>query len=127
MIKNNGLVDGHKNCVIELARELADIFYDQASSNMGEERSLAFRQAYPTFKDYRRGLQHCKNGDIKIDRPGWRYFEKMALQQLSMMLGMPKYNTEFKDKIYNDICDYKEASKKSNLKSTQWTPITPLH
>ena len=43
-----------------MAKELAGIFYE-------DNRSPAFRQAYPTLKHYMRGQWVQQNGDIKID------------------------------------------------------------
>jgi len=117
------LIDGCRNEVVELAREFAEIFYDQATKDeyMGAERSTRFRQTYPTRKDYIRGLKHKPNGEIIIDKPGWRYHEKQAYTKLCEMLNVKSISKTIKDAIHSDIIAYHNAAidKSNTIKVTQ--------
>ena len=122
-MKKGILIDGSRNAVIELAREFAEIFYDQATKDeyMGAERSKRFRQTYPTRKDYIRGLKHKPNGEIIIDKPGWRYHEKQAYTKLCEMLGVSTVSETLKQAIHADIIAYHNAAldKPNTVKVTQ--------
>lgn len=78
-----------------LAKELAGTFYEQAGGDMfgsapeDRERSKRFRQTYPTWKHFKKGLQVQTDGSIKVDKPGWMYFVTIARARMVQMLKDP--------------------------------------
>lgn len=107
----------------EMARELAGIFYE-------DNRSPAFRAAYPTLKHYMRGQWVQPDGDIKIDKPGWMYHVDLAKKCLAQMLTMPDavVHPNIKNAIYEAfIAEHEKRQKQKPLKVVQRTNREPLH
>ena len=98
-----------------MAKELANIFYD-------ENRTPAFRQAFPTRTAYLRGQWHQPDGDIKIDKPGWMYHVDMAKECLARMLTMPDsiVHPNVKQAIYDAfIAEHEQRQRVKPVKVTQ--------
>ena len=92
-----------------MAKELAGIFYHESN------RTAGFRRAYPTFKDYMKGLQHQPNGDVLIDKPGWVYHITLAKKVLASMLNKPDVSPLMKERIADAFFD--EASRQQGAKT----------
>ena len=96
-----------EDTIRDLATELAGIFYDG-------NRSVKFRKAYPTLKDYMRGREHQSDGRILHRVPGWRHHVKLAREMLVRMLGMPdaRVSPEMKMRIYDAIIEDRQNEHK---------------
>jgi len=138
-----------------MAKELAGMFYEVADggalfSDTAEEhhRSNAFRDTYPTLKDYMLGYQRCRadfaplldaegNPPLgyfrvehsdrwwKKDRPGWHYFVEKARAVLATRLRDPSMSDHEKNVIsealiedYNRAVDRKQYEKVSQRRTT---------
>lgn len=106
-----------------MAKELAGIFYE-------DNRSPAFRQAFPTLKHYMRGQWVQPDGDIKIDKPGWMYHVDLARKCLAHMLTLPDtvVHPNIKQSIYEAfINEHEQRQKTKPLKVVQRKHTDPLH
>lgn len=75
-----------------VAKELASEFYTQAGGDLFKddpERSKRFRETYPTLTHYLKGYQVGRDGRIKQDQPGWKYFVTLARARLVQILQDP--------------------------------------
>lgn len=109
--------------VKEMAKELAGAFYE-------DNRSEAFRKAFPTLKAYMRGQWHQPNGDIKIDKPGWMYHVDMARKVLTAMLGQPDatISPAMKERIYDALIEeHRQATAPQAKTVTQRAERQPFH
>ena len=98
-----------------MAKELAGVFYE-------DNRTRAFRLAFPTLKDYMKGLWHKPNGDIRIDKPGWVYHIDMARKVLTKMLTKPDdvVSPVMKERIFDALLDeHKRATSAQARKVVQ--------
>lgn len=105
-----------------LAKELAGAFYEDS------QRSVTFRQAFPTRKDYIRGLWHQPNGEILIKEPGWTHHIDLARKMLGTMLGRNDVSPIMKERIFDALID--ENNRRSTGKTHQVSQrkiIEPLH
>ena len=88
-----------------LAKELAGQFYEQ-------NRSPAFRVAFPTVRAYIRGQWHGADGSIiRIDKPGWLYFVSLARKLMVEMLKRKDVHENVKKGIYDALLE-------ENIKAT---------
>ena len=62
-----------------MAKEMAAVFYE-------DNRSPAFRRAFPTLQSYMRGQWHQPDGDIVINKPGWMYHIDLVRKLMGSML-----------------------------------------
>lgn len=83
-----------------LAVELAGAFYEQ-------ERSPAFRKAFPTVNHYLKGWQIVGDRQAKKVPAGWLHHTKLARDMLVRMLGQPdaRISPAMKERIYDAICE----------------------
>ena len=95
-----------------MAKELAGIFYE-------DNRTPAFRQAFPTFKHYMRGQWVQQNGDIKIDKPGWLYHVELARKVLASMLSKPDsvVSPAMKERIFEALIEEHKNATSPQAKS----------
>lgn len=106
-----------------MAKELAGIFYE-------DNRTPAFRRAFPTLRHYLRGQWVQLNGDIKIDKPGWMYHVDLARKVLGSMLSKPDsvVSAAMKERIYDALLEEHERATSSQAKSvTQRKNNQSLH
>jgi hypothetical protein len=105
-----------------MAKELAGIFYE-------DNRSPRFRKAFPTLKDYMRGLWHQPDGDILIKEPGWTHHIELARKLLTNMLGRPdgEVSTLMKERIYEALIEEHNKALIRNAKVVQHKNSEPLH
>jgi len=99
-----------------LAKQLAGTFYEQAGGDLfgnapeDRERSKAFRQTYPTWEHYKRGLQCNADGVVvKVDQPGWMYFVSVARARMVQMLQDPT-KSHLHDAIYKALLEEHQKS-----------------
>ena len=106
-----------------LAKELAGIFYEDSA------RSEKFRRAFPTLRDYMRGLWHQPDGDILIKEPGWTHHIEMARKMLTLMLGQPdaRVSPIMKERIYDALIEEHEKALTSKAKVVQRSNSESLH
>lgn len=93
-----------------LAKEFAGVFYEQAGGDLfgttleDRERSRRFRQTYPTWNHYKRGIQVLPDGSTKQDQPGWVYFISVARARMVQMLQDPT-KKNLHDAIYKALLE----------------------
>ena len=94
----------------QTAKELAGAFYE-------DNRTPAFRRAFPTLKSYMRGQWHQSDGEIKIDKPGWMYHIDMARKILTIMLGKPDavVSPVMKERIYDALIEERNRATKTTV------------
>jgi len=70
--------------VRSVAKELMGTFYEEAGGDLfgtapeDRARSKAFRETFPTLEHFKKGYQVGKDGRIKRDQPGWKFFVTLA-------------------------------------------------
>ena len=94
-----------------LAKKLASEFYtESAGDTFGDpSRSARFRGTYPTLEHYLKGYQVRRDGKIKIDQPGWKYFVTLARARMIQVLATTKSDT-VKEGIYKALLEEHEKS-----------------
>lgn len=127
----------------QMAKELAGVFYEEADggrlfSDTSEEhqRSKAFRDTYPTIKDFEQGNQRCRADFAPIldaegnpplgyfrvehsdrwwkkDRPGWQHFVEKARTVLATRLRDPSMSEHEKHVISEALIEDYNRSVKS--------------
>jgi hypothetical protein len=97
-----------------MAKEIAGVFYE-------DNRTPEFRLAFPTRKDYMRGLWHQPNGEIVIDKPGWVYHIDLARKILGTMLSKPDsvVSAVMKERIFDALVDENNRANIRNARVTQ--------
>lgn len=99
-----------------LAKELASIFYTEAGGDMfgkaleDQQRSKRFRETYPTLEHFLKGYQVGKDGRIKQDQPGWKYFITLARARMVQMLQNSMTRDGVKDGIYKALLEEHQKS-----------------
>lgn len=96
-----------------LAKKLASEFYTESAGNTfgNPERSARFRATYPSLEHYLKGYQVQRDGKIRQDQSGWKYFVTLARARLVQMLSDASLSDSVKEGIY-------KALQEENLKST---------
>lgn len=93
-----------------LAKQLAGVFYEQAGGDLfgtapeDRERSKRFRQTYPTWKHYKKGIQVLPDGRTKVDQPGWVYFITLARARMVQTL-QTSTNQSVKEGVYRALLE----------------------
>ena len=93
-----------------MAKEIAGIFYE-------ENRSIGFRNTFPTLKSYLRGQWHQSDGDIVLNKPGWMYHVDLARKMLGSMLSQPdtRVSAVMKERIYDALLE--EHTKSTSMQA----------
>jgi hypothetical protein len=107
-----------------LAVELAARFYyddKMPNSPNTQQRSAAFRRAFPALRDFMRGREHQTDGSVLHRVPAWRYFTELARKMLSNMLGRSDVSEAMKERIYDAICEDREKEYKMGGKKLTGT------
>ena len=97
-----------------MAKELAGVFYE-------DNRSLKFRQAFPTLRHYMRGQWVQPNGDILIKEPGWTHHIELARKLLTQMLSQSdgRVSPLMKERIYEALIEEHTKGVQSRAKVVQ--------
>lgn len=100
-----------------LAKELASIFYTEAGGDMfgkaleDQQRSERFRETYPTLEHFLKGYQVVgKDGRIKLDQPGWKFFITLARARMVQMLQQNGISQSAKEGIYKALLEEHQKS-----------------
>lgn len=99
-----------------LAKELASIFYTEAGGDMfgkaleDQQRSKRFRETYPTLEHFLKGYQVGKDGRIKQDQPGWKFFITLARARMVQMLQQNGTGQSAKEGIYKALLEEHQKS-----------------
>lgn len=91
------------------AKGMAGAFYEQ------NYRSKAFRESFPTVKDYLTGRRHWPNGQIKQVDPGWVHFVQAAKGMLATSLQDKNMSEHEKEAIADALIE--EAHRGSRLQA----------
>lgn len=99
-----------------LAKELASVFYTEAGGDMfgkaleDQQRSKRFRETYLTLEHFLKGYQVGKDGRIKQDQPGWKYFITLARARMVQMLQDKSQSQSVKEGIYKALLEEHQKS-----------------
>lgn len=69
------------------------------------QRSERFRETYPTLEHFLKGYQVGKDGRIKQDQPGWKYFITLARARMVQMLQDNSVKDGIKEGIYKALLE----------------------
>lgn len=97
-----------------MATELAGVFYEQ-------NRSPAFRKAFPTWEAYKGGWQVVGEGQVKKIPPGWMHFVVLARRVLVEMLKQPdeQVSAVMKERIADALIEDHGKAERHGLKVHQ--------
>lgn len=89
-----------------LAKKLASEFYTESAGDTfgNPERSARFRATYPSLEHYLKGYQVQKDGKIRQDQQGWRYFVTLARARLVQVL-QTSTSDSVKEGIYKALLE----------------------
>ncbi len=92
------------------AKELAGAFYEQ------NYRSKAFRQAFPSVRDYLAGTRHRPDGTIVQRDPGWMHFVQAAKGILATSLRDGTMSNHEKERISEQLIEEANRGMKANAR-----------